>query len=236
MNPPIATGAIEPHRGRFPPAVEDALFAMLLAPWEDWGGRWRAFEVPWVYAVDDDLFVRPKQPPSADYVLGDDEKEAFFDARRVLLKDGGARISEWLTDRRWAELLTAWRSELFQTPVKHFFVKAFLEEPADEFLAHITTIEAALGLKSDYESRGATGRVAARVSALLGAPIQGKDYRELFNFRCTYLHGRSMGPISSDSRLLARRLARQVVGALVEAALDPSYPQSREEYLKGLRS
>jgi hypothetical protein len=54
---------------------------------------------------------------------------------------------------------------LFETTIEHFFVRAFLEDPLDEFLAHITTIEAALGLKSDYP--GATKPVATRVSALL---------------------------------------------------------------------
>jgi hypothetical protein len=174
--------------------------------------------VPWVYTIGNDLFVRPERPPSAealswDYALGDDGKEVFVDPDRIPLKVDRVSLAEWLGDRCWVDLVAIGKSPLFDTPVKHFFVKAFLEELADEFLAHITTIEAALGLKSDYESRGATGRVAARVSALLGAPIQGKVYRELFNFRCTYLHGRSMGPISGNSRLLARRLARQVVSA-----------------------
>jgi hypothetical protein len=44
-----------------------------------------------------------------------------------------------------------------------------------------------------------------------------------------------MDPIPGDSRLLARQLARKVVNALVVVALDPACPQSREEYLKGLR-
>jgi hypothetical protein len=85
------------------------------------------------------------------------------------------------------------------------------------------------------DRRSATERVAARVSGLLEEASQGNTYRELFNFRCAYLHGRRMDPIPGDSRLLARRLARKVVNALVDAALDPSCPQSREEYLKGLR-
>jgi hypothetical protein len=126
-------GAIEPHRGRFPTAVEDALFAMLLAPWEDWvdapSGWWRPFEVLWVYAIDDDLFVRPSPPPSTDalswdYALDYDGEEVFVDPNRVPLKDGGASVSDWPTDCRWAHLVTVRESELFQTPVTHFFVKA----------------------------------------------------------------------------------------------------------------
>lgn len=37
-------GRIEPHKGRLPLAVEDALFFLLLAPWEDWS---RMPEVDW---------------------------------------------------------------------------------------------------------------------------------------------------------------------------------------------
>jgi hypothetical protein len=232
--------AIEPHRGRFAPSVENALFAMLLAPWEDWvdtpSGWWRAFEVPWVYTTDNDLFVRPTTPPSADalswdYMFEDDGEEVFVDPNRVPLKADAASISDWLTDRRWADLMTVKKSPLFQTPIEHFFVKAFLEEDADEFLAHITTIEAALLLPE--ETRGLTRLIARRVSALLGAEQKGKIYEHLYNVRCALVHGRKMDAIPGDSRLLARQLARQVVNALVEAAL--ACPQSREEYLKGLR-
>jgi hypothetical protein len=50
---------IEPHRRRYPDAVENAVFAMLLAPWEDWTGPWgsaargdwRPVSVPWVYEI-----------------------------------------------------------------------------------------------------------------------------------------------------------------------------------------
>src|SRR3546814_11707328 len=63
-------GKIDPHLGRFPPAVEAALFFLLLAPWERWSTMqevdWRGFRLPWIYTVDDDLFIRPAPPPSAD--------------------------------------------------------------------------------------------------------------------------------------------------------------------------
>ena len=246
-------GEIAPHRLRLlraaadASAVEDALFAMLLAPWEDWvdapAGWWRPFEVPWVYEVDDDLFRRPPSPPSADalswdYMPGDNGEEVFVDPNRVLLKDDKANVSEWLTDSRWGDFARAQESPLFETSVKHFFVRAFLEDPVDEFLAHITTIEAALGLESDYRCRGgATKRVAARVSDLLGSSIRGRDYYCLFNLRSTYLHGRRMeNPIPGKERLAARRLARKVVHKLVEAALKHPGPESREAFIKKLGS
>jgi hypothetical protein len=121
-------------------------------------------------------------------------------------------------------------------------VRAFLAEPLDEFLAHITTIEAALGLRDDYPYSGrprighrnitATKRLKARVSALLGAEA-GAEYDLLFNLRCEYLHGRPMGAISGKQRLTARTLARKVVNELIAAVAGPS-SLSRHDYLGGL--
>jgi hypothetical protein len=275
-------GAIQPHRQRVPAAVEDALFVMLLAPWEDWVGvdwpkgkdwveaptrYWRAFEVRWVHCFDDDIFARASPPPSPDTLswdppIVDEEGEEVFGTERperVPIKSTGAETSEWLNDARWSEVTRAHRTSLFsETPVAHFFVKAFLEEDAlDEFLAHLLTIEAALGLESDYpgvskrteraggptssaqppdrraKSVGATKRMAARVSALLEGEDRGREYCDLFNIRSTFLHGRRMNdPIASETRVKARRLTREVVNALVQAALNESRP--REDYLKGL--
>jgi hypothetical protein len=83
-------GQIKPHRGRFPTAVEDALFAVLLAPWEDWvqapDRDWCGFRVPWVFKADDDIFVRPTQPPSPDTLSW--EPDIFTDL------DGNVRETE----------------------------------------------------------------------------------------------------------------------------------------------
>jgi hypothetical protein len=232
---------IEPHRLRFAAAVEDALFAMLLAPWEDWvdndPGFWQPFEVPWVRRVGGDPSVRRQPPLSAATLSWDRSPEGeFIMPEQVRLKVGAAvDISSWLNDSRWEKLARAQDLPLFDTPVKHFFVKAFLEEPLDEFLAHITTIEAALGLESDYNRRGATERVAARVSALIGTPPCGKMYRQLFSLRSTYLHGRKIdAPISGEARLMARWLAREVVNKLVDAALNHPLREDRTAYLNEL--
>lgn len=239
-------GAIEPHRQRIPAAVERALFAILLAPWEDWvkapKGYWRGFDVPWVYQLNDDIFVRPLPPPSPDTLswgepfLDEVGEEVFGSERpdRLPLNDGKAAAPEWLNDARWSEITCAWQTALFETPIAHFFVKAFLaEDPLDEFLAHVATIEAALGLKTDYP--GATKRVAARVSALLENKACGRNYCCVFDIRSTFLHGRKMGAIPSEERVKARRLAREVVSALVKAALTEPIPQSRPAYLTSLK-
>jgi hypothetical protein len=180
---------IEPHKGRFPSALEDALFFLLLAPWESWSTMqevdWRGFRVPWVYTVDSDISVRPRSPPSADTLNWEDrvyddgyggtyEEERPLELR--LHDEAKAELIVW-DQQRWGIVEQAKRSVLFETPIAHFLVRAFLAEGVDEFLAHITTIEAALGLRSDYQKsfriapdrhKGmrATDRMRGRVAGL----------------------------------------------------------------------
>jgi hypothetical protein len=63
-------GRIEPHKPKFHEAIEAALFALLMIPWEDVTSYsdydWRPFGVPWVHTTDDDLFARQMPIPDAD--------------------------------------------------------------------------------------------------------------------------------------------------------------------------
>ena len=236
-------GRIEPHKSRLPPMIEEALFFLLLAPWEDWSTMpevdWRGFRIPLIHTTDEDLFVRPQAMLSADslswepHVLTDAWGEVVEVERPVVLplEDNVATALQAWNDAAWERVAKARRSTLFETPVAQFFVRAFLAEGVDEVLGHMTAIEAALGLQADYDRRlrskadkgpGATRRVAARVAALLGARRFADDYEQLFEVRSAFLHGRSMGAISTVQRVMARRLSRQVVAALVDRAVGGS--------------
>ena len=245
-------GRIEPHKGRFPGAFEQALFFLLLAPWESWSTMpevdWRGFRVPWVYTVDDDLFVRSGPPPSPDTLSWEDriyddgyggthEEERPVELR---LGDNAATDLAVWDHGRWEMVERAKGTVLFETPITHFLVRAFLADGVDEFLAHITTIEAALGLRADYQKgfrvapdrhKGmrATDRMKGRVAGLLGGRGPADHYEQLFNIRSAFLHGRTMTDISTAERVLARSLARDVVEALILAG-QPS-PASREAAL-----
>ena len=162
---------------------------------------------------------------------------------RFPLNSDAVEASAWLSDAAWSALARARKSPLFETPIAHFFVRAFLSDPLDEFLAHITTIEAALGLRSDYDRKTrpkiakklrVTDCMAARVSALLSAKTDGEDYRRLFDIRSLFLHGRKMDAIPGEERIAARRLARRVVNGLIGAALAEPAPRCREIYLNDL--
>ena len=219
---------------------------MLLAPWEEWVDSpefyWLGFRVPWAYETDDNLFDRPAPPPSPDALSW--EPDVIFDHDGGVVYEGEkptnsyffAEVNQsvqWLNDERWALLEQVKSSPLFETPVVHFLVRAFYSEGSmDEFIAHMLTVEAALGLRSD--GFGAKKRMMKRISALLGATEEGEAYKDLFDLRSQYLHGRAMPDIPSKDRLVARSLARRVVNGIVDAAIKLSPSETRESYLKSL--
>ncbi len=145
---------------------------------------------------------------------------------------------------RWMIVEHAKRSVLFETRSLTFLVRAFLAEGVDEFLAHITTIEAALGLRADYHKNfrvapdrhkgmSPTKRMRARVAGLVGDRRYAEQYEGLFDVRSAFLHGRTMTAISTSERVRARSLAREVVEALI-LATQTGPISSREDFLDGL--
>lgn len=248
-------GAIEPHQQPFPPAVEAALFTLLLAPWEDWVEYtemdWRAFRAPWVYTIDDDIFPAHPVPPLADTlgwepcIYTDSYGEPVEAERPVCLpiSDRAKDAPSWISQQSWATVESARRALLFGNPIAHFLIRAFVSRGIDEFLAHISVIEAGLGTRVDHHARerqkirganpGATKRVATRLSTLLGESASADDYLRLFDSRSAFLHGRTLDAIPSSDRVLARKLARRAAAELVKAAAsEPTLP--RETFLQRL--
>lgn len=249
-------GAVEPHRARFPAAVEKALFFLLLAPWEEWSTLpevdWRGFRIPWIHTIEDDLFAHPVPPPGADglslepWFGRDSFGKEFEDERPTILPLGGEAEAGLVrfTESAWLELEEARATDLFETPVEHFLLRAFFAEGMDEIMAHMTTIEAALGLEMDhlrgmrprtdpYRDRSATDRISARIAALLNERDAVEAYKDLFRLRSTFVHGRAgLQPISTTERIRARSLARRVVRALVDLARMSRV--EREEALEAL--
>lgn len=250
-------GAITAHEDRFPSAVEQALFLLLLAPWEDWSEAmevdWRGFRVPWVYTVAGDPCVRLTLPPLDSnltwvpqiYTDAYGEPVEVEEPAHFNLSDGAAALTDHVNEERWLDLGRASGSALFETPIRHFLVRAFHSAGIDEFIAHLTVLEAALGLKSDYgtkpagdprKGRKVTEIMMARVARLLDDPDAGAEFKALFDLRSAYVHGRPMAPISSVDRFRARRLARRVVVSLIGQALGQhgNPPTGRESFLISL--
>jgi len=236
-------GEVNPHRSIFPPAVEDALLGLSLLPWEQWSSRimqeteWRGFRIPWAYTVDDDLCLRPARPPDPDTLTwqpyfvpdgwgGEEERERPV---YLTLADEAQPTISRLDNQAWARLMEARDKPLFETPIAHFMVKAFQSEKMDEFLSHITAIEAAVGVVGDHKRNkrhpldrhklNATKRLKARIAGLLMDPAAGQQFSDLFDLRSGFVHGRGgLLPISTRDRVRARELARRIVVALVDLA------------------
>lgn len=250
-------GEIQPHIGRFPKSVEDALFFLLLAPWENWSlleeVDWRGFRIPWVYTLDDDLFVAPSRPPSPDslsfepwIVQNSCGEELELERPIALPLDNDAINGLYVANEgAWAKWQVARASRLFETPTVHFLVRAFLTDGIDEFIAHLVVVDAALGLESDHRKYSlpkndpsrklsATKCIARRLHGALGCSKAAQDYEELFNLRSAYIHGRAaMESISTRQRVLARSLTRRVACAMVTLA--SAHPEStRAECLSDL--
>ncbi|MBQ1562078.1 hypothetical protein [Caulobacter sp.] len=233
---------IEPHKERYPAPVERALFALLLAPWEDWTEHrelnWRAFTAPWVHTVSEDLFVSRHRLPSAETLnfeldVFEVDGETIELERRVRYQLGAdaSSVSALVGDDLVRRIEKAAASALFETPVAHFLVRAFAADGIDEFMGHLTMIEAALG---QHES-SATECVRRRLAGLLGDAAVAADYGELFELRSQFVHGRSMTTISGEHRCRARSLARRTAAALVERACD-AMPSERAADLATLRT
>lgn len=240
-------GEIDPHLGKYPAAVESALAFLLLAPWEQWSTMlevdWRGFRVPWIYTISDDLFVRPNSPPSADdltlepWIVQDSWGEDVELERptTIPLDDAATAGLAKLEESAWHKFVHACGSALFETPIIHFVVRAFLADGMDEVMAHMTAIEAGVGLETDYQRRsktdphkalGATQRVMARIAALLNDAQAARDYKDLFEMRSGYVHGRGgLSKVSTLDQVRARSLARRVASALVDLAARPARPR-----------
>ncbi|WP_341524036.1 hypothetical protein AABC73_13685 [Pseudomonas sp. G.S.17] len=246
-------GEIDPHKSRFPLAVETALFFLLLAPWEEWATMpevdWRGFRIPWIYQLDDDLFVTPSIPRGSDslswepYVYQDQwgESEEIDRPVELRLTDAANEFLAGLGVPHWQAFQTALVSELFETPIMHFLVRGFLSDGIDEFMAHLTTVEAALGLQDDHDFNSrrnfpkisATKRVARRLAAALNDAGAADVYDELFNVRSAFIHGRGgMKKIPTAQRVQARTIASKACAALVDLASQSRL--SRDEILDNL--
>ncbi|WP_413061411.1 hypothetical protein ACLN6N_02220 [Sphingomonas carotinifaciens] len=240
-------GEIDPHLGKFPPAVEGALAFLLLAPWEQWSTMqevsWRGFRVPWIHTVSDDLFIRPSPPPSPDtlslepHIVTDHWGEDVELERptTIPLEDEATPELLKFDAAAWQQFEHGRASALFETPIVHFLVRAFLADGMDEVMAHMTAIEAALGLETDHRNKpktdprknlGATKRVMARIAALLGDVQAAADYKDLFEMRSAYVHGRrGLAKVGTTDRVRARSLARRIARALIDVAAQPAQPR-----------
>ena len=248
-------GAFHPHDNSIPHSVEQSLFLLLLAPWEEWSiyGEidWRGFHIPWIYTLESDLFVRTPKPPDHKTLSWEPRfyTDQFGDEIEVEapsqynFTDEANDLPSMINDDLHKLWQIACKSELFSTPITHLLTKAFFSKGIDQFIAHLLVIEASLGCKADYGPKsktdknrklGSTMRIATRLSNLLGDPNAKNEFIYLFELRSSYLHGRTMNELSSNDLIRARRLARRTVWKLVKIAAHSPSGINREKFLSDL--
>lgn len=114
-------------------------------------------------------------------------------------------------------------------------------------MAHMTAIEAAVGLEMDHKRwlrpkpdphkavSSATERLAARIGAVLSDRASVQAYKGLFELRSTFVHGRAgLHKVSTAQRVAARGLARGVARGLVDVATRSAGTSSRADMLRDL--
>lgn len=176
--------------------------------------------------MESDLFVRPSQLPDIETLAWvpqhDDEGEEIGE-RPVTIALAG-EPSPYLTQDRWDEIARARKAPIFNKTIPHFLTSSFLSSDMDEVIAHIITLEAALGLPDDFggqpkgQLQGAANRLRARITALLD-PASGELHRRLVKLRNGYVHGAPLSAIDGSELTEARRLARRVVLSVIERAI-----------------
>jgi hypothetical protein len=135
------------------------------------------------------------------------------------------QVKKELNEALWAQSTLVRGTRSTPRPLQHFFVRAFLEDDIDEFLAHLITIEAALGLPEDHDrknrpklpgkDRGASDRLKWRVGGLLHDNVASRTLECLYRKRSDFIHGKRMKQITGLEMVEARRLARRCVSAIL---------------------
>lgn len=120
---------------------------------------------------------------------------------------------------------------------RHQFVKAFLSNGVDEFLAHIVVIDACVGeisvnkaLIKPLKALGPTGRLKYRLAGLLDDSSVKEVMHVIYKARSDYVHGNTLEKIPGEYIIQARRLARKTLNAIISEACQ-STGLKREEFL-----
>lgn len=149
-----------------------------------------------------------------------------------------------LNDTLWARSTLVRDPPSPRRPLQHFLVRAFLEDDIDEFLAHLITIEAAVGSPVDHDrkirpklpgkERGASERLKLRVGGLLDDNAASITFERLYRKRSDFIHGKRMEQIAGLERVEARTLARRCVSAVLHRANWSATTFSYEDFLHEL--
>jgi hypothetical protein len=190
----------------FPVPIESALKKLVLFGWQ-YGYRdkekkdrleegWNGFGLPFVIRIDDNLLASPSSMPSLDGLVTQPKinqagEEIGIEPVPFLYLDKNGReafcnfvhhvgtLIEQLPQEEWK----------FVDIALNFIRKAFFSEEIDQLLWHIAAIDALVG-----EKEGGAKRLRQRLGAILADDSTGREkideqFKELYQFRNTLVHG-----------------------------------------------
>jgi hypothetical protein len=187
---------------------------------EDEYELWLKFNVPFVIEIKQDLLSTPRSVPNVRmlHTLPDtDSKGEEYEGPEVHIRldEGETKYFVQFTSEihklsHFVEFSkNKWR---FFEVAFDYFAKAFFTYPGlEQLLWNIATIEALLLL--DEEQEGLTGRLAKRISSILGKDnIEmksiAKRFRELYEVRSSLVHGKSESKAHVTELVDAYRFSR----------------------------
>lgn len=221
-------GEVKPYPSNFPPIIEQALFAIILLAWEtleDWGGDWKPFRIPWVYQMPEsafsplELFPKPATLSWGWAGNGIDEGEmkeipATSSLDPADLGDVSSELQQLWSSLEHVSPPEGEPHNAFPRTIRHFMLRAFLDEGFDQFLWNVIVIDACLGKDNEGDQRK---KIAYRAANLCQDASMHRCCCDYYKLRSAYVHGRDVGgePIQSNALRGSRALSRSVVRALL---------------------
>ncbi|MEN4981194.1 hypothetical protein ABEI05_24175 [Erwinia billingiae] len=245
-------GTVYPYETHHPEAVENAVFLLMLIAWEEChlseDYEWRPFHIPWVHTLSDDIFGQQKPVPSAASLTW--IPRAYCDEEGVWHESeephsyGHSLNRDQMVPVIDADICkhleTAVCRGLINVAAQHQFVKAFMSDGVDEFLAHIVVIDACVGetsadksMKKNFKALRPTGRLKYRLAGLLNDASAKEVMHVVYKTRSDYVHGNALEKIPGEHILQARSLARRTLNAIITEAGRTPY-LTREAFLDQL--
>lgn len=226
--PAVELTSVRPHRSRYSPVVEQAIFAMLLVPWEQFiessYAPWKPFHVPWVYTVPHDPFAEMDRPPSPDslswrpVIYADDSEDEEPDTNDQFAFDPSELCKSVGYNWDLAQVTCPTHVEsgayAFNQLVRHFIIRALEEDGIDEVIFHSIAIEAALAIQKEF---GSTDKIARRIKNLLQSTHAESEFKRLYELRSNFVHGRRLEDLMPAEDLnKLRSIARTTAMTLME--------------------
>ncbi len=225
-------GPVRPRYSEFDPRLEELLKVLVLSGHlgqreEYHSNGWLGASIPFVIEARDNPFRPPPPAPPIGNLsyepLFDNNGEEEGERPTALIHLNQLETAECESFVRHLEA----RLRCIHTASKEwqqfvdrglgYLVKAYFADGIEQLIWHIVALEAFVG-----EERRVKEGIATRIAALYGQDLETskaacKDFKDLYEMRCSYVHGRQFKKQTDSSHLWrAREIAVVIANRLVE--------------------